>query len=351
MNRFLKAGLLIAVFLMLSGLSLFLIFRSRALNSRVSDSNVTQVFEIKKNEGAKTIGSNLVEANLIQNKYYFYYYLRLEDLTQKIQAGNYELSPNMTIQEITKKIVDGEIKEAYKKLIIPEGFTNAKIIQRIMEIDPALSQEFKEIVNCQCQTGVECACLEIRNKYAFLKDIPDGIDLEGYLFPDTYYIYPEDDAIKLFAKFLNNFENKVTPELLRSIENQGKTLHEILTMASVVEKEVRSDQDKKIVAGIFWKRIDDDYFLQSCATLAYILGEDKKQYTIEDTKIDSPFNTYQNIGLPPGPVSNPGLKSIEAAISPEKSDYYFFLSDFQTGETIFSETLDEHNINKYKHGL
>ncbi len=351
MNRVLKAGLLVTIFLILIGMSSFLIFRSKALDSQVNDSNVAQIFEIKKNEDAKTIGLNLVEANLIESKYYFYYYLRLEDLAQKIQAGNYELSPNMTIQEITKKIVEGEIKEAYKKLIIPEGFTNAKIIQEIEKLNPSLAKNFAEIINCRCQTGVECACMEIRNKYDFLKEIPAGVDLEGYLFPDTYYVYPEDNAVKLFNKFLNNFEDKVTPTMMKSIKNQNKTLHEILTMASVVEKEVRSDQDKKIVAGIFWKRVDDDYFLQSCATLAYILGEDKKQYTIEDTKIDSPFNTYQNTGLPPGPVSNPGLKSIEATILPEKSDYYFFLSDFKTGETVFSETLEEHNINKYKHGL
>jgi UPF0755 protein len=336
---------------MISAIFSFFIFRSKALSSRVSDSNIAQLFEIEKNEGAKTIGIKLAEANLVKNKYYFYYYLRSENLTQKIQAGKYELSPNMSIQEITRKIVEGEIKEAYQKLVIPEGFTNTKIIGRVKELDLTLGEEFEKIVNCRCQTGVDCDCMNFRNKYSFLTNLPDGIDLEGYLFPDTYYVYPEDDAVKLVAKFINNFEEKVSLEMLQSIKKQDKTLHQILTMASIVEKEVRSDTDKKIVAGIFWNRVNDEYFLQSCATLAYVLGEDKKQYTIEDTKIDSSYNTYQNIGLPPGPVSNPGIKSIKATISPEKSDYYFFLSDFTTGETIFSKTLDEHNANKYKHGL
>lgn len=351
MKRKVRLVLIILVLLAIFGLSGFFVFRSQSHTSRVSDSNVVKIFEIKKNEGAKAIGLNLVESNLIKNKYYFYYYLSSKGLTQKIQAGTYELSPNMTIQAIAQKIVKGEIKEAYEKLVIPEGFTNTKIINRIKEIDPKLAQEFAEIVNCQCSTPEECLCYPLKEKYSFLAELPKGVDLEGYLFPDTYFIYPEDDAIRLATKFLNNFNNKVSPALVQSIEKEGKTLHEILTMASIVEKEVRSDQDKKIVAGIFWKRVGDDYLLQSCATLAYILGEDKKQYSIADTQIDSPFNTYQNAGLPPGPVSNPGIKSIEASISPTLSDYYFFLSDPTTEQTVFSETLEEHNANKYKSGL
>ncbi len=354
MNKNLKIPLIVStilIALIVLIVIFYAIFHSLAYNSRVSESNLVQLFEIEKNEGAKTIGSNLAEANLIKNKYYFYFYLRSESLTQKIQAGNYELSPDMTVQEIAQKIVKGEIKEAYEKLIIPEGFTNAKIIERIKELDPKLAQEFEEIVNCKCQTGAVCACENIQNKYSFLSSLPIGVDFEGYLFPDTYFVYPEDDAIKLATKFFNNFDEKITPEIIQSIEDQGKTLHEIVTMASVVEKEVRSDADKKIVAGIFWNRVNDNYLLQSCATLAYVLGEDKKQYTIEDTQIDSPYNTYQNIGLPPGPVSNPGLKSIEASILPEKSNYYYFLSDPKTSETVFSKTLEEHNFNKAKYGL
>jgi UPF0755 protein len=118
-----------------------------------------------------------------------------------------------------------------------------------------------------------------------------------------------------------------------------------------VEKEVRSEEDMKTVAGIFWKRVKDEYLLQSCATLAYILGEDKTQYSYEDTQINSVYNTYLNPGLPPGPVSNPGLNAIQASINPEENDYYYFLSDPKTGKTIFSKTLEEHNLNKVRYGL
>lgn len=334
-----KRAVVIIIFagLSLLGLVSFFIFKSRVFNSRVSDSNIIQIFGISKNQGIKEIGKNLEEVGLIKSRYYFYFQLKSKNLAEKIQAGEYELSPNMKVGEIIDKFVDGEVKLAYEKLIIPEGFTNAKIIERVSEIDPKLGKEFEEIINCHCVDGQECACENILNKYNFLNNLPPGVDLEGYLFPDTYFIYPEDDATKLATKFLNNFEKKITLEMINDIKSQEKTLHEVLTLASIVEKEVRSDDDKEIVAGIFWNRVNDNYLLQSCATLAYILGEDKKQYSYEDTQIESPFNTYLNIGLPPGPVSNPGLSSIKASIYPEESEYYYFLSDPKTGETIFSK--------------
>jgi UPF0755 protein len=120
-------------------------------------------------------------------------------------------------------------------------------------------------------------------------------------------------------------------------------------MASIIEKEVRSTSDMKIVSGIFWNRIKNGQALQSCATLAYVLGVNKAQYSLEDTKVDSLYNTYKYRGLPPGPIANPGLDAITAAIYPESTNYNYFLSDPATGKTIYSKTLDEHNANKYKY--
>ena len=122
-------------------------------------------------------------------------------------------------------------------------------------------------------------------------------------------------------------------------------------MASIIEREVRSDEDRKVVSGIFWNRIKAGQALQSCATLSFILGVSKKQYSIADTQIKSPYNTYLNTGLPPGPISNPGLSTIEAAINPQDSQFNYFLSDPETGLTIFSKSFEEHNANKAKYGL
>jgi UPF0755 protein len=178
-----------------------------------------------------------------------------------------------------------------------------------------------------------------------LDDKPDYRGLEGYLFPDTYRIFKGSSPSEVLEKMLDNFDSKLTEEMRLEIERQGKTIYEIVTMASIVEKEVRSEADMKIVAGIFWDRIKYGQPLQSCATLAYILGVNKKQYSLEDTKTDSLYNTYQNKGLPPGPIANPGLRALEATIYPEYTDYNYFLSS-SDGETIYSVTYDEHLRNK-----
>ena len=150
---------------------------------------------------------------------------------------------------------------------------------------------------------------------------------------------------------LNDFGLKIDAGMRESIQKQGKTLREAIIMASVIEMEVKSEEDRKIVSGIFWNRIEKGMPLQSCATLAFVLGENKKQYTYEDTQIKSPYNTYLNAGLPPGPIGNPGLASIEAAANPKDTDYFYFLSDPKTGKTVFSKTAEEHNANKDRYGL
>ncbi len=148
---------------------------------------------------------------------------------------------------------------------------------------------------------------------------------------------------------LNNFDGKLTDEMQNNIAEQDKTIYEIVTMASIIEKEVRTLEDMEIVSGIFWDRIKYGQPLESCATLAYVLGVNKEQYSIEDTKIDSPYNTYRNPGLPPGPICNPGLNAIKAAIYPQYTEYNYFLSRQDTGETVFSKTLEEHNRNKARY--
>ena len=185
--------------------------------------------------------------------------------------------------------------------------------------------------------------------YSFLTDAPTNDSLEGYLFPDTYRVFASTTADEIVRKMLGNFESKVNPEMMTEISRQKKTLHQIITMASVVEKEVTSKNDMKVVAGIFWDRIKNGQPLQSCATLAYILGENKAQYTYEDTRIVSPYNTYINQGLPRGPIANPGLNSISGAIYPTYTDYNYFLSRPDTKQTVFSKTYEEHNINKQKY--
>ena len=190
---------------------------------------------------------------------------------------------------------------------------------------------------------------DFSQEFNFLKDKPKDLGLEGYLFPDTYEIVKGENAEEFIKIMLQNFDKKLTDDLEQEIKNKNKSIFEIITMASLLEKEVKTHEDKRIVAGIFWKRIETRIPLQSCATIAYIKGENQWQYSYEDTRIKSPYNTYLNLGLPLGPISNPGIDSIEAAIYPKETEYNYFLTNPKTGKTIFSKTYKEHNINKEKY--
>jgi len=183
-------------------------------------------------------------------------------------------------------------------------------------------------------------------EFKFLKDKPLDKNLEGYLFPDTYNIEKNDGVKKIVEKMLENFGIKLDSQLREEIQKQGKSVFEIITMASLIEKEVRIYIDKETVSGVLWKRLDSNMPLQVDATIVYVTG--KKTVSKEETKIDSLYNTYKYLGLPFGPICNPGLDSIKAAIYPKESKYWYYLSTLE-GETIFSRTLEEHNMNKAKH--
>ena len=315
------------------------------------NNNILQEFVITKGDGSTQVGENLVKAGLIKNKYYFWYYVWRTKTDSKLQAGKYELAKNMTIPEMVEKFAKGKVKSEMVKLTVPEGFTNDKIIKLLEEKKPKLVPEFESLIKCQCLNKPECACDRFSEKYDFIKDIPLGLDLEGYLFPDTYFIAEKDTGATLLSKFLNNFDEKVGGDLRREIKNQNKTLHQIITMASIVEREAKEDKDRPIIAGIFWNRFNINHPLQSDATLAYILKTDKVKYYQKEIETNSPYNTYKNSGLPPGPICNPGQESIIATIHPQKTDYFYFLNDAKTGETFFAKTLEEHGKNRREHGL
>lgn len=312
------------------------------LNSPVDKNGREQIFLVKSGENASQIADNLRINNLIRSDFYFKYNVWRENL--KIKAGEYSLSPKLTAKEIIKILTAGEALSREKTITIIEGW-NIKDIALYLEKNKVIS----------AANFISSAATPLSGwkfdfpRPDFLSGAPKSADLEGYLFPDTYRISQDATAEEIINKLLSNFDKKLTPALRAEIKRQKKNVYEIITMASLIEKEVRSTEDMKIVSGIFWDRIKNGLALNSCATLAYILGVNKAQYTLADTKVDSPYNTYKYRGLPPGPIANPGLNAITAAIYPTGTDYNYFLSDPKTGQTIYSRTLDEHNANKYKY--
>lgn len=305
-----------------------------------------ELFSIEKGQGNEEIAMNLRNQNLIRHQLLFELYIYVRGISGNLQVGVYSLNPSMSISEIVNKIVAGDIYT--KRITIPEGFT-------VRQIERRFSETFNREINFS-----QFLARDFENEFDFLKNVPENRGLEGFLFPDTYqfsYLASEEEIIRTM---LRNFNRKLTTEMREEITKQEKTIYEIIVMASMLEREVKTLEDKKIVSDIFWRRINDGWFLQVDATIAYFLEKEgripKEGWTFDEMRrevgraliIDSPYNTYMHRGLPIGPISNPGLNSLLAAIRPQGNNYWFFLSTPE-GRTIFSRTLQEHNFAKARY--
>jgi UPF0755 protein len=332
-----KAIFFVAVTVLVIGFLFY--FRSQVYSSHGSV-QTDKIFEIKKGEGNAEIASRLQSEGIVSGKIYFYYYLRTHNLADRILPGNYQLSGRLTIPEIA--VVLTEQKNEFVKVTFPEGWTTKQMAERLTA-NGLPGEDFLSVA--------KNPPVELVGKFYFLAGLPKDKGLEGYLFPDTYFFSKEATGNGIVQKMLNTFGERISPAIIQEAKDKGRSLFEIVTMASILEGEVRTEADRKIVSGLFWNRIKNEQALQSCATIAYVLGQKKEQYSFDDTRVASPYNTYLNKGLIPGPISNPGLVSILAALRPTETQFNYFLSDPETGQTIFSKTLDEHNANKVKYGL
>ena len=296
-------------------------------------SNGTIIFTVQKGWSSEQIANNLQKLGIIRSVYFFKLYTTISLKRLSLQAGEYNLSSKMSIYEIANKIAQGDtIKD---NVTILEGWDNNDIGKYL---------ESKNI--CSQKYFLSLTKKDYSNKFSFLADKPKANDLEGYLFPDTYQISKGESCEDILNAMLENFDKKMTPSIKLEIKHQKKSIFEIVTMASLIEKEVRTLDDKKIVSGILWKRILIGMPLQLDSTINYITGGNHPSVSIKDTKIDSPYNTYKYYGLPKGPISNPGLDSIMASIYPKTTNYLFYLTD---GKTIFSETLEQQNAAATKY--
>lgn len=297
----------------------------------MSRSSVTYV--VKKGTSESQIAKELQDLKLIRSAFFFKVYTVLSLQREKLQAGRYVFSPGMSTYQIAKKMANGNDKSS--QVVIFEGYDSVDIGKILQQEGICNQSEFEKL-----------AKEDYRNDYDFLLDSPKGIGAEGYLFPDTYSISPDQTCEDFLRQMLENFNKKLTPELRAEIKNQKKSVFDIVTMASIIEKEVRSMEDKKLVSGILWKRLSIGMALQVDCTINYITGKNDPGAKLADLQINSPYNTYLYPGLPKGPISNPGIDSITAAIYPQKSPYLFYLSD---SKTHYAKTLEEHASNRAKY--
>lgn len=292
-------------------------------------------FIIKKGESINTIAENLNNKELIQDQEAFKIYSRLSGFDRKIVAGRFLLNQSLAVPEIIEVITNNQQSE--QVITIPEGSIILDIDAELVKLGSIEPGEFITAVDN----------FDDYESYFFLdrktlEKLPHP--LEGYLFPDTYFINPvEFHSENLIQLMLNTFEQRIGNELRSS----DRSIHDIVTMASIVEKEVRTSDDIPIVAGILWKRIDNNWLLGADATLLYL--KDDRNIDYQDLQEDSLYNTRKNPGLPPGPISNPGFDSLLATIHPKESPYWYYLTTLDTGEVIYGKTNEEHNANKAKY--
>ena len=182
-------------------------------------------------------------------------------------------------------------------------------------------------------------------EFPFLSNLNDGQSLEGFLFPATYDVSPQEGEESIVRKMLSAFQARMEKNFNEGSYN-GLDLNQMITLASIIEREIKVDDERPIAASVFYNRMNQGMMLQSCATVQFILGERKPVLSVEETKIDSPYNTYINKGLPPTPIASPGMKSILAAINPAQTDYLFFVKTGEDGSHTFTKTFEEHKQMK-----
>lgn len=294
---------------------------------------------IEEGSSVPVIAEELYTAGVIRGPFLFKLYAKLSGKAEELQAGDYTFPEQISIVDAVDYLTGGGASGDVSITII-EGWNSDEIETYLLEQGLEMS-DFAE----RASDGEF-----VNASMKIFQDIPTEASLEGFLFPDTYSVLPDATSADVIGKMLHNFEKKVTDEMWKQIEKSEYSFYEILTLASIIEKEVRTNEERRIVAGIFLKRLEDGHPLESDATVNYITGKNTTRATVEDIAIESAYNTYKNVGLPPGPISNPGIDAIQAVLEPAETAYYYFLTTPEPeGKAIFSKTFEEHLQNKAKY--
>ncbi|MCB1145258.1 MAG: endolytic transglycosylase MltG [Leptospiraceae bacterium] len=322
MTRKIKMGLLISAsalaLTMLAGYLVFY-FADRA----AGDGSVTLDFNVKNGWGSSIVTRELYNEKLIRSRTSFRYLLRITGNSNNIKRGIYTLNNGMTPLEIIDLLTSGKTKTV--SFTIPEGLHNRQIAEALANRGLFSSQD--EFLHMAADN-------KLLQKYKI-----QGRTVEGYLFPETYVIPVGFPKEKIFEVMIEEFFSQ-----LKKIENypsDPQKLHELVTLASLVEREARKEEERPVIAGVLQNRLDDNQLLQVDASIQYLFPRQRKKVYYKDLEIDSPYNTYKNKGLPPGPISNPGLSSLRAALKPEKHDFYFYVAK-PDGSHYFAKNYREH---------
>ncbi|MEK9165280.1 MAG: endolytic transglycosylase MltG [Patescibacteria group bacterium] len=300
-----------------------------------------KTYDVLPGATSREIAYDLAQKEIIKHPAILNFYVKLKNLDRELQAGHYEFpEEKMSLKDLIEFLASGA-KAREISFTVPEGYTIDQIDDFLVNKGLVDKEEFSRAI----EEEFSIFNFQFSNNFQFSIS-----HLEGYLFPDTYRVYNGAGAEEIIKKMLANFERKISADLLAEVKNQGRSLYEVITMASILEREVKIEEDMKLVADILWRRLKSDMQLEVDSTLNYVLTDDERRasLTFDQLKIDSPYNTYKYKGLPPTAICNPGLKAIRAAIYPEPNDYWFYLSK-PDGETMFAKTYEKQVMNKAKY--
>jgi UPF0755 protein len=299
-------------------------------------------FTVEPGETVADISTRLKNSGLVSDAELFRRYVQYHGLDAGIEAGEFSLRQTMTIPEIGQALQEGQRPE--QVVTVLEGLRLEQVAGAVAAQTSIREQDFLSLVT----TGWRELGLEAQ--FDFLADVPPSSTLEGFLFPETYRLPEDATAVHLLSRMLETFAARVPPDLRAAAAGRGLNTYELVSLASIIEREAVLDEERPLIAGVFYNRLDASWLLESCPTVQYGLGTQDDWWpslTLDQLDIPSPSNTYQNPGLPPGPICSPGLASIQAAAYPAETEYYFFLADCTKGDGshLFSATAEEHIAN------
>ena len=283
------------------------------------------------------LAEELQRRHLIRSAWMFKYLARSMQNNFKIYAGDYQLAPRMTPNEIINRLLKGATS-MNNLVTIPEGYSTEQIIDLLVQKGIGSKAEFTKVVT------------EDKFPYPFLKNAPQGIHrLEGFLFPSTYAIDTKTSPHEALDLFLQQFAKELTPEVQKNLDTMKLTVPQWVTLGSLIEKEAKKESDRPLIASVFMNRLKINQPLQSCATIQFLLGTPKPKLYDKDLQIPSPYNTYLHSGLPPGPIANPGHASLQAALHPTQTDLLYFVAK-SDGYHAFAKTYAAHlkNVKLYQ---
>lgn len=304
------------------------------LDSPASPGSEPGKFVIRSGESAQQIAMNLKKEGFIRHEAYFLLVSKMSKQSSSLRAGLFEVSAAMTTRQIVDYLATTNGLPREIRLTIPEGFTAEDVADRMQSVGLCNSSAFMAIVDNYEDYGIDLRGIEADN-------------LEGFLFPETYFIDETVDCKKTARRMVKHFFKHFGPKEQQLAESLGLTTIQAVTLASLIEMEAQLDSERPRISGVLHNRLKRGMLLQCDASVQYALPERKKRLLYKDLEIDSPYNTYLYKGLPPGPISNPGSASLRAALKPEITDYLYYVARSDgTGSHIFSRSNAEHNRAK-----